>query len=198
MKKSLICCLMWILAICLVACCCPSLVQADTCNCSQTGVCICRPGTCMCPNCPGSVLRQRQQATVVYQAAPVVQAPVVRVVPVMSLQAYLASPVEVPSIAAPVVVQQPMYRAVPPTYYYPQQQSSGCYQDAYGRWICPNSQQSSGAVMYREPWMTGGDWRRAVEPNRRRAVGRRRAHRRTARRGVDALRLHRGERWDVA
>ena len=93
-------------ALCVLFCC--SLAVADVCNCSVTGKCVCRPGTCQCPNCPGRVV-----------SAPrlVHGYPVAAVIPV----------VVTPVVAAPQ----------PQVYYAPAApQSSGCYWNGY-QYVCP-------------------------------------------------------------
>lgn len=92
---------------------------ADTCNCSVTGQCVCRPGTCQCPTCPGRLVSARRMV----RGYPVAE---VYAVPVVVAPQYVAP-------AAPV--------APPVVYYYQQpayQPSGGCYWNGQ-QWVCPNS-----------------------------------------------------------
>lgn len=88
---------------------------ADTCNCNGvTGQCVCRPGTCQCPTCPGRLVSARRM---------------VRGYPVAEVYA-------VPVVVAPAAPVAP-----PVVYYYQQpayQPSGGCYWNGQ-QWVCPNN-----------------------------------------------------------
>ena len=113
--------------------------KADACNCSVTGRCVCRPGTCQCPNCPGNI---NARPIIVQYAAPVVQ-------PYQPQQQFATVYPVAPVFAVPA------YQAAAPVYYQPAQPSSGCYFN--GReWICPNNNT-----------LTGGQRRAIRRANRR-------------------------------
>ena len=134
-----------IIAVLCLVCVCPQLVRADTCNCAVTRICNCRADECECPSCPGNVSNR----PIVVQHMPAVPAYV-------AVQRHAVIAVYTP---APVVQVVQAASTIPQATYY-NQASSSCYRDTAGNWICPQNQQSQAAYVYRQSWMSGGDWRR--------------------------------------